>query len=483
MQRVERQQTRTLPEKSLCKMLHNNSARNGQVLEESSHDATPMEGSKCDRPSEKLCDGGIDSVLSLKREVLGSISLMKDSNQQEFTETKLDRSSTFCSEYPLLVKFIDTAIVGKSEAEDACHHGLVEPTINMKEVMNAINSMFREPLEPAMVGRASKRHHKLDNSMDKGFKVFVDENLDNEVGAPDQKKDQCFLPEQGSGADEGFKAGFEVFVDENSNDKIGLSDYKKEGDFPLLWHGKYSTKPQQETFKIFIDEGDNEDGDKNDENDCSKEENEVQDGTEDSAINVYVFPSPKDVPSECSDNLHVGSSPRQRFREDTVVCRFVGSTILDEPEVENVCHHGLVDPTVNLKEAMNDINNMFGKPIEFVRKRRPRKQDKVPDTKKDFGGGFSILPDDDLDSQKGFSILPDDNLESQQGFSVLPDNERASSQQGFSILPDDELESRPPRPPSKSSHKLREVDLSEPTMFTKEAMDEINKMFGMPLDF
>ncbi|CBI25444.3 unnamed protein product, partial [Vitis vinifera] len=292
--------------------------------------------------------------------------------RQEFTETKLDRPSTFCED-PLLVKFLDTAVVGKSEAEDACHHGLVEPTINMKEAMNAINNMFREPLEPAMVGRATRRRPRVDNSLNNGFKVFVDENLDNE--------------------------SFNIFIDEEEANGVG---------------------------------------DRNDEKDHLEEESEVQDGTEDSGVNVFVFPSPKDDPSESSDNLHAENSSRPKFREDTVVCRFVGSTILDEPEVENVCHHGLVEPTINLKEAMNDINNMFGKPIEFARKRRPKKQDKVPDTKRDFG--FSILPDDDLESQQGRSL-------------------------------------------PKSSHKSREFDLSEPTVFTKEAMDEINKMFGMPLDF
>ena len=79
-------------------------------------------------------------------------------------------------------------------------------------------------------------------------------------------------------------------------------------------------------------------------------------------------------------------------------------------------------------------------------------------------------------------------MESQQGFSKLPDNDLAS-QQGFSILPDDDLESQQGRLPqpklsrSKSFQKLREFELSELIVFTKEAMDEINMMFGMPLDF
>ncbi|KAJ9683884.1 hypothetical protein PVL29_016404 [Vitis rotundifolia] len=491
MQRVERQHTGTWPEESSPKTLHNHkSAETNKVSKESSHDVMPMEESNRVRLSEKLCDGGTDSIPSLKKEVIKNIEPVAYSNQQEFTETKLDRPSTFCREDPLLVKFLDTAVVGKSEAEDACHHGLVEPTINMKEAMNAINNMFREPLEPAMVGGATRRRPRVDNSLNNRFKVFVDENLDNGIGSSYQKKDEDFLPVQCSGtdalgakADKRLNAGFEVFVDENLDNRVGLSDHKKEGVFPLLQPSKHDTRSHQESFQIFIDEEEaNGVGDRNDEKDYLEEESEVQDGTEGTGVNVFVFPSPKDDPSESSDNLHAENSSRPKFREDTVVCRFVGSTILDEPEVENVCHHGLVDPTINLKEAMNDINNMFGKPIEFVRKRRPKKRDKVPDTKRDFGGGFSILPDDDMESQKGFSIFPDNDLASQQGFSILSDNDLAS-QQGFSILPDDDLESQQGQSLPKSSHKLREFDLSEPTVFTKEAMDEINKMFGMPLDF
>jgi hypothetical protein len=86
---------------------------------------------------------------------------------------------------------------------------------------------------------------------------------------------------------------------------------------------------------------------------------------------------------------------------------------------------------------MDDINNMFGKPMDFVRTKRP-KQDKTPVMKQDICG---------------FSILPDDDLEHQQG-----------------------------QPPPKSS-RVSNSDLFEPTVFTKAAMDDINKMFGMPLDF
>ena len=136
--------------------------------------------------------------------------------------------------------------------------------------------------------------------------------------------------------------------------------------------------------------------------------------------------------------MNSDSSPRIKIGEDTVVHRFVGSTILNEPAVENVCHHGLVDPTINLKEAMDDINNMFGKPIDFIRTKRPKKQEKAPVRKQDLCG--------------------------------------------FTILPDDDSEHLQEQPPTRSS-RVNNCDLFEPTAFTKEAMDDINEMFGKPLDF
>lgn len=306
-----------------------------------------------------------------------------------------DESRMFGSDDTVVAKFVDTAIVGKSEAEDACHHGLVDPTINMKEAMSAINNMFREPLETAPVSRKSRQCQRRDDNLGNEFKVFVDENLDNR-GKSEDKTEELSLP--------------------------------------VLQHRRTATQQsRQEPLNIFID--DNKD---------SPDQSDVQNSTEDSTSpashgNVFVFPNPKYLPGESSGDLDVGGSSQPRFREDTMVCRFVGSTISDEPQVENVCHHGLVDPTINLKEAMDDINNMFGKPMEFVRKRRVKKQDKGIDRKNDFGV---------------FSILPDDNLDHKQE-KKMPDLPRRS----------------------------RDADLFEATVTTKEAMDEINKMFGMPLDF
>ncbi|WJX32474.1 hypothetical protein P8452_20795 [Trifolium repens] len=298
-------------------------------------------------------------------------------------KAKNDESKRFRGDHTVVInKFVDTAMDGKSEAENACHHGLVDPTINMKEAMNAINSMFSEPLETVPLARKShKNNSKESRSTQNNFEVFVDDNLDNEI--------------------------------------------KPSGSSSLQQRTEAS-KPQQESLQIYIDdEG------------CSE-------GSTSSApkTNGFVFPRPKDVRSEKSRDMDAQRCGNSKFREDTVVRRFVGSAILDEPKVENACHHGLVDPTINMKEAMNDINSMFGKPIDFVRKKRSVKQEKAPETNngKDFGG-FSILADDDDDLQP----------------------------------------KRPPLP--KPLGKSKGSDLFEPTLHTKEAMDDINNMFNMPLDF
>ncbi|XVF24168.1 hypothetical protein REPUB_Repub13aG0104100 [Reevesia pubescens] len=333
-----------------------------------------------------------------KKEIIGSKNM---SEKKALMERELDEPRKVGNDDTVVVKFVDTAIVGKSEAEDACHHGLVDPTINLKEAMSAINSMFKEPLETAPIGRRShRRQQKEDHGLNLGFKVF-DENLESGI-----------------------------------NSSIQSEEKAQQGKAQLC-------KPEEGSFEIYIDDEENsEAGEGNDEND-NLEQIEVQNskgGSISSAshLNLFVFPSPNDLSPESSDDIDARSSRRGKLREDTVVRRFVGSTISDEPVVENVCHHGLVDPTINLKEAMQDINNMFGKPIDFVRAKR-KKQDKAPVKTQDLGG--------------------------------------------FSILPDDELEHQERKPPSKSSAKLSGCDLFEPTVFTKEAMDDINKMFGMPMDF
>ncbi|KAK1285897.1 hypothetical protein QJS10_CPB20g00251 [Acorus calamus] len=255
-----------------------------------------------------------------------NMTRQKNMSQTSQTDLGAVKRNTPLGDDTVVVKFVDSAIVGKSEAEDACHHGLVDPTINMKEAMNAINNMFREPIEIA--SRASLRNKRKVNQQS--------------------------------------SSGFEIFVDDG-----GANECKIE-----------SRKP---------------------------------------------FMATKVLPNNDKENAIM--------RDDTIVHRFVGSMIMGEPEIENACHHGLVDPTINLKEAMDDINGMFGRPMNSVMV-KAKKKSKLSKPKQE-SCGFSILADDDVEEQK-----------------VVPSRK-------FDI----------------------ERDLFEPTVFTKEALDDINAMFGGPLDF
>ncbi|KAF6164901.1 hypothetical protein GIB67_017104 [Kingdonia uniflora] len=365
------------------------------------------------------------------KEVRGYVGPGGALKKQEAISIESKRPSRVCNDETVVVKFVDTAIVGKSEAEDACHHGLVDPTINLKEAMNDINNMFREPLELGAVIRRKSQEtiSKQDEGVTSGFKVFVDESLDNETDFSYQNKEN---------------------VDAALSNK----------------HIAETQMPLQQSFEIYVDDEDDNG-------------NDILDKIEGSAprLNAFLFPRPNDG----SADTHMKSSTNFIHREDTIVGRFVGSAIADEPEVENACHHGLVEPTINLKEAMETINGMFGKPLDFVKTNRSKKQGKFVEKKRDCGA-FSILPDDDLKSQQQphASLCSLSKLES--GKFV----EKKRNCGVFSILPDDDLKSQQQLHASLcSSSKLGsgECELFEPTMFTKQAMDDINEMFGKSLDF
>lgn len=317
-----------------------------------------------------------------------------------------DRCRKFTGEDTVVIKFVGNAIVGKSDVEDARHHGLVEPTINTKEAIHAINSMFREPLEPSLAGKHSRKNQpKVDHRSNNGFEVFIDQNTDSAVGSSHQALENGSTVPQSTRVEtqEPMKKPFQIYIDDDDiNDVI-------EG--------------VHELDKLDMNYPNNLTG-------CT---------IEDGIVKGFVFPSPTDITSEYSRDPDVERPPQGRLhREDTVVYKFVGSTISEESAVENVCHHGLVEPTINLKEAMDDINSMFGRPIEFTRKSKLKKQGLAPKMER-AGSRFMILPDDDPHHQPKSSL------------------------------------------PTSSSK--RDNDLFEKTVCTKEAMDEINKMFVMPLDF
>uniref|UniRef100_A0A6V7QRI5 BUB1 N-terminal domain-containing protein n=1 Tax=Ananas comosus var. bracteatus TaxID=296719 RepID=A0A6V7QRI5_ANACO len=344
-----------------------------------------------------------------------------------------EKLSRFNSDDTVVVKFVDSAIVGKSEAEDACHHGLVDPTINMREAMSAINNMFREPLEldPSISRRSQRNRAKL-NRPTSGFEIFVDEDGPNPI---------------------------------RENPKYSQSEAKHEKSQPFSTNSSMKQtkielqKPFVGVFKMLADD--------------EEEENSEND---DEGIGSYLegCEKPKGLKGDIANDV---TMINYGLNEDTVVHRFVGSAVFGEPKVENACHHGLVDPTVNLKEAMDEINSMFGKPLNFFKGEKPRgKQSNKRMELKPASSEFSIFVDEDLgeninekrqgkQSNKRIDLKPASSV-----FSILSDKDSRENSNGQAF--------------TNTSNKFEgEVDLFEPTIFTREAMAEINDLFGKPLDF
>uniref|UniRef100_A0A453KBT1 BUB1 N-terminal domain-containing protein n=1 Tax=Aegilops tauschii subsp. strangulata TaxID=200361 RepID=A0A453KBT1_AEGTS len=349
------------------------------------------------------------------------------------------------SDDTVVVRFVGSALVGKSETEDACHHGLVEPTINLKEAMDDINSMFLEPVEPeTMLKKRSKRDQPKFNQQAGALHIFVDEEQlnssdSNILHGKNTKSVHPKFSQQTS--------AFEIFVDEDcpngTNQNVGQNR-------------KSNKENSQQTsgFEIFVDENEPKGNDQNVM--CHKNtrcpralrDSARQQGTGDFQkpfVGGFAILA-DDEDEQCANNddgVRINSRINFGLREDTIIHRFVGSAVVDEPKVENACHHGLVDPTINLKEAMSDINNMFGKPLNFQDGKKPnRKTNAVSERKAAPVSGFCILADDDI--------------------------------------------SKDPAAKDKSSNSCTfgsESGLFEPTITTRDVMSEINDMFGMSLDF
>jgi hypothetical protein len=440
-------------------------------------------------PAQKL---GSTSNSSLCR--YPSISHAKDGVLSRGTSGSNKNLSRCNSDDTVVVRFVGSALVGKSETEDACHHGLVEPTINMKEAMDDINSMFLEPVEPeTMLKKRSKRDQSKLNQQ-AGLHIFVDdeEANSNDPNILHDKNVKSSHPNfsQQTGA-------FDIFVDEdgpNGNNQIVGRNRNSNS----------NKENSQKTMGIFADEngpkGNNqnvmchkntrgpprpsrESARQQDLGDFQKpfvggftilaDDEEYEKNDDGSRIssrsghpthNKVTLLHPEQAVSETrngEDENPLMTVPG----EDTIIHRFVGSAVVDEPKVENACHHGLVDPTINLKEAMDDINNMFGKPLHFKDgKRLNRKTNVVPERKAAPISGFSILCDDDLSKDPAAKDKPIS---------------------GFSILPDDDLSKDPTakQKPNNSCKFGSESGLFEPTITTRDVMSEINDMFGMSLDF
>jgi hypothetical protein len=448
------------------------------------------------------------------------------------------------SDDTVVVRFVGFALVGRSETEDACHHGLVEPTINTKEAMDAISSMFLEPLEPeTMLKRRSKREKPNYNQKTSTLDIFVDENeskgndpsnINNNTMKQEHPKHgqqtrgfEIFVDEddpnnsnQNAGQNRNFEKenmkfnqetdGFEIFVDEceaNGNVKNGMfskrsrcppiplcdsSRQQGRSDFQKPFAGGFAILPDDEDekcenmklnqeiggFEIFVDEHESSVNVQNAMHhknnmcrprplcDSSRQQGNsvfqkpfvggfaILPDDEDEQYNIdssNVEPTHDQSILLCAEHADLETKYCESShpmisgpREDTIIHKFVGSTVVGEPKVENACHHGLVDPTVNLKEAMNDINSMFGKPLNFKGEKANNRRNNAPlsDRKEAPASGFSILADDDV-----------------EGKPAGKDNRSNSCKSGA------------------------ENGLFEPTVTTRDVMAEINNMFGMPLDF
>ncbi|KAL0317046.1 UNVERIFIED_CONTAM: Mitotic spindle checkpoint component mad3 [Sesamum angustifolium] len=386
--------------------------RNKIALSQSFQTAMPMREANHNHMAEKSCNVGLLSD-QLPRKLVVSDSGVN-------VKLEEDKNQRFCSDDTVVVKFVDTAIVGKSNAEDARHHGLVEPTINTKEAMNAINSMFREPLEPSIAGRTRRNQSSTCNNVKNGFNVFADESLETDFRSSQQREDASRTQLKGIDADQPLDKSFEIYVDSEE-----INDVKE---------------------KV------NEKG--------------IQAQKASSFSRNSVFAKPDNHPSECFKDPKPRSVHQAGPRDDTVVYR----------------------STINFKEAMKDINSMFGKPIEFVRKSRPKKHDRAPDVKNNCEE-FLILPDDDEPDNTNVEDDIGCMFQKPLGFEMRcnPRNldkepDVMNNQAGFLILPDDELDNQQDSSlPSSSTRNGN--DLFEQTLCTKEAMAEINKLFAMPMDF
>ncbi|KAK3118293.1 hypothetical protein QOZ80_9BG0696810 [Eleusine coracana subsp. coracana] len=469
---------------------------------------------------------------------LGPAKVGMLSRYKSGSHTNLSRCN---SDDTVVVRFVGSALVGRSETEDACHHGLVEPTINTKEAMEAINSMFLEPVEPETMLKRRSRHEKPNyNRQTSTFNIFVDEDEPNGNDPNNDRNNimkqehpkfgqqargfEIFVDEDGpnnnnqnSGQIRNYEkenvklnqrpGGFEIFVDEyeaNGNIQNGMcrkssrcsprslcdsSRQQGSSGFQKPFAGGFAILPDDEDeqcenmklnqenggFEIFVDEHEASGNIQNAMSHKMSRPRPLCDSSRQRGNGDFQKPFvggfailPDDEDEQCDINssnvqpthdkdtmlcadqaaleTRYRESPHPVIsgqREDTIIHRFVGSTVVGEPKVENACHHGLVDPTVNLKEAMNDINSMFGKPLNFKGDRaNNRKNNALSDRKEAPASGFSILPDDDL-------------------------KEKATGKTNQ----------------SKSCKFDAENGLFEPTITTRDVMTEINDMFGMPLNF
>ncbi|KAG0469074.1 hypothetical protein HPP92_018402 [Vanilla planifolia] len=101
---------------------------------------------------------------------------------QAFTTKGMDESNQSCRDDMMMLKIADSGILGKSPAPNACHHGLLVPTVNMKESTDSICNMLKDALEQESISRSSNVGKSKSNHHGHAIQVFVDEDIEEPRG-------------------------------------------------------------------------------------------------------------------------------------------------------------------------------------------------------------------------------------------------------------------------------------------------------------
>ncbi|CAN6469854.1 unnamed protein product [Victoria cruziana] len=408
--------------------------------------------------------------------------------------------SSFCGDDTIVVsKFVDCAIDGKSEAENACHHGLVDPTINTKEVMNDINSMFKKPLDIQIKSRQKAQKFQVEKvEKQEKFEIFVDESLgETGISGHEIEKDSlssgpvthgdetimicrftdAALVDDSDSSEAAYHHGLvepTLFTKEAMSDINSMFGKPIEFDKPSVRRKDmvHNTNicSTGGTFEILIDDDDfgcsgsgcfaNESAQVRSQSQLSCgpkfqkfEAHQKQECTERDipSTGVLTILADDDIDDngccdyknkqfDCENMLQFGSHTETcsatRTGDGTSAGRFIGTTVVEEPEVD-ACRHDSVDPMINLKEAKSFTNSTF--------KRQP-----------DFG---------EANGTDGRGN---------------PFRGKQESLSGFTVPVDENLVASASHLPKRS---VQEIDLFEHTITTKEAITDINNMFGRPLDY
>ena len=205
------------------------------------------------------------------------------SSSNHFIEQIADKSmiGPFGDETIQIRNFAAKAITGKEkDVEDAQHHGLVDPTVNTKEAIQYILSMFREPMDIGNKKEARKstdkqllfssspvNSNKMQSLQSQPFEflVFSDSDCPSELGHSsgnneetpfvvfDDERPEGILAKTGQDVDK--ESGFFVFKDDEAIDteQEAFGVYRDDETFEDASKGKVlAEKRNEENSGLFV---------------------------------------------------------------------------------------------------------------------------------------------------------------------------------------------------------------------------------------